>query len=452
MTPSNPGDHQEQATLSETASAEGPNAAAGGSPGSRRRYLQLTILVLVVGGVGAWFGGRELWADAQERAAQRALNGEDYDGARQHIERALQVHPDRFSTNLLASRIERYRRDYPEAERRLVHCKDANGMSQPLQLEFLLLRCEKGEVDQVAPELLGLVKENHAEAPAILEAMALVYMRQTRYPDALAMLDQWIERAPNCIRAYEWRGWVCNQLDRRGQAIDDYTRALELQPGRSIVRLRFAQMLIESSRHAEAIPHLEVLLQSQPDDPDVLVGLAACRIVQLRVDEARKLLEQVLAAHPDFYPAILLRGNLERGEGRYDEAEVWLRKALQLKPQDSTARYTLHLALLAQPNRQQDAEAERVRWETDLKLSTRLSHLLRAELADRPLDADLAAEAGELLMRQGEDQRALFWFHRSLQLNPHNVRAHQALAQYYSRTGDAAKAEEHRRQLGKGSR
>jgi tetratricopeptide (TPR) repeat protein len=397
--------------------------------------------------VAGWWYGYQEWSSWHERSALQAFDVEDYDGAHRHIELALRVHSDRVSTNFLAARIERSRRAYAEAEKHLVHCKELGGMTPQLQMEWLLLRCEKGYVNELAPELLAAVNQNHPESAAILEAMALVYMRQTRYPEALAALNQWIERVPDSARALDWRGWVCNQMDRRGQAIDDYTRALELQPGRSVVRLRLAQLLIESSRHAEALPLLEQLRIAQPSDPDVLAGLAACRIVQLRRDEARKLLEEVLAAHPDNFTAILLFGNLEREDGRYIDAERRLRRALELKPLDPTARYSLHLTLLAQPDRQKEAEEERVRWEQDREATARVTRLLRGELVERPNDPNLAAEAGEILLRQGEYQRALFWFNRALQIDPQHTRSHKALAAYYEKTNDPERTEMHRRKL-----
>jgi tetratricopeptide (TPR) repeat protein len=418
-----------------------PSKSRWGHP--RGLWLAVIAGVLLVG----WWGGREVWAGWHERSAQQAFVEEDYDSAQRHIDLALRIHSNHVSTNFLAARIERARRAYPEAEKYLVHCKELGGMTPQLQMEWLLLRCEKGFVDELAPELLAAVKQNHPESAAILESMALIYMRQTRYPEALAVLDQWIELDHNSTRALDWRGWVCNQMDRRGQAIDDYTRVLEIQPNRSMVRLRLAELLIESSRHAEALPHFEQLRISQPSDPDVMVGLSACRIVQLRRDEARKLLQEVLATHPNHFTAILLLGNLEREDGRYSEAEQLLRRALEVKPLDPTARYSLHLTLLAQPDRQKEAEAERVRWEQDRELTARVTQLLRGQLMERPNDPNLAAEAGEILLKQGEYQLGLFWLNKALQIDPQHFRSHEALAAYFEQMHDAAQAEFHRKNL-----
>ncbi len=422
-----------------------PPAAPPAPRRARRRWLWLTAagVLLLLGGLLAAEG----WAYWQESAARRALAADQMDEARRHIDLALRLRGPWASTNLLAARIARLRGDYSGAEDFLSRCGQPGAMSDQAQLEWLLLRCQRGEVDELAPGLLALVDGHHPDSVAILEALASVYMRQTRYLEALRCLDRCAELDPDSVRALDWRGWVSNQLDRRAQAVSDYERVLELQPGRWSVRLRLAEILVESSRHPEALPHLERLHAEQPDNPDVLVNLARCRIVQSRTDEARALLDAALAAHPDHFDALLYRGKLEHDTENYAEAERWLRKALERKPRDTEARYALFLCLQAQPDRHGDARQEWQRLEHDRKLQGRLVRLLRTELDQGRNDPNLAAEAGELFLEVGEDQKGLYWLNRALAIDPRNAASHRALAAYYERTNNPAKAEEHRRQL-----
>jgi tetratricopeptide (TPR) repeat protein len=413
-------------------------------PRRRRRWVRWGFSAAALGLLAAWLGC-EGWALWHERAARRAVADEDFDGARAHVDRALRVHGGRAGTHLLAARIERYRGDFASAERHLVRCKEAGGVTEALQLEWMLLRCERGDVDALAPAMLEAVARDDPASADILEALARVYLTQTRYYDGLDVLNKWLARVPDSPRALDWRGWVHNQLDHRGEAIDDYQRALELRPGRASVRLRLAQILIESSRHSEALPHLERLWAEGEKAPDAAVALAACRLVQGRLEDARQLLEAVLAAHPDHFGALRQLGNLEREAGRYAESERLLRRALDRRPLDPVARYSLFLTLQAQPERRAEAEQERQRWERDRQVTLRATELIRAGLRTRPNDPDLAAEAGELLLRLGEDHRGLFWLNRALSVDPAHAAAHRALAAYYERTNDPARAERHRR-------
>jgi tetratricopeptide (TPR) repeat protein len=420
-------------------------AAPPASPHPRRRrwHWLLAGSILLAEGLLACEG----WAAWQEHLAAQALADDRMDEARQHIERALRVRRGRTSTLLLAARIRRLRGAYAEAEQYLLRCGQLDGMSEPVQLEWLLLRCQQGEVDELAPTLFALVHDNHPQAAAILETLASVYIRQTRYLEALICLDGWLERAPDSIRALDWRGWVDNQLDHREQSIRDYERLLERQPARADIRLRLAQVLIESARHAEAAPHLERLLGELPDNPDVPAALAPCRVVQARPEEARALLDAVLKDHPDHFDALLQQGRLELTLGHAAEAEPWLRKALHVKPHDTEARYSLYRSLQGQPDRQAEAERERARWEQEGKKQKRLTTLLRKDLAAQPNDVELAREAGELLLQQGEEQRGLFWLYRALSLNPRHVPSRRALLAYYERTNNTSKAAEQRQQL-----
>ncbi len=405
----------------------------------RRRWIWLVAgIVLVLGGLGACEG----WASWQEHLARQALAEDRMDEARHHIELALVVHRRRVSTLLLAATIRRLRGGYSDAEQYLLRCAQIDGMSEPVQVEWLLLRCQQGEVDDLAPQLFAMVKQLHPQSPAILETLSSIYLRQMRYLEAGMALNLWLELVPDSIRALDWSGWVETQLDHREQGIRYYERLLELQPHRSDIRLRLAQVLIESARQQQATPHLEWLLRTEPDNPDVLAALASCRSQESELDKAQELLDKALQISPDHFDALFQRGRLEVMRGNAVEAEPWLRKALRIRPHDKEAHWNLFRCLQAQPNRQQEAEKEQERWDQVSKKLDRLTSLLRKYLAANPNDPDLACEAGKLLLDLGEDQRGLFWLHRALEINPLHTLSNQALEAYYQRTNQKGKAEQ----------
>ena len=430
--------------MNSSASLPAIEPVATRSPRRRWIYLLLVVGVIFTSGLLALFG----WAHWQERLARQALSEERFEDAQKHVDMALRLRPGSAQLHLLAGRIARQRGAYSEAEQHLSRCGQVGGMSEALQLEWLLIRCQRGDVDELAPALLAAVDQHHGESAAILEALAAVYIRETRYLEALRCLDRWVELVPDSARALDLRGWVNNQLDHRGQAITDYELALQLQPNRSAVRLRLAEVLADSSRHPEAVPHLEKLRAADPENPAVLVLLARCWWQgQGRMDDARSLLDSILAGQPNMAEAQLQRGQLELACGNYALAERWLRAAITQTPHDPEARYSLYLSLEGQDNKEQEAQQELAHWQQDRKIRDRLTRLLRTELDARPDNADLDAEAGELLFQLGEDQRALFWINRALVINPRHVASHRAMVEYYQRTNNPVKAEEHRRLL-----
>jgi len=240
---------------------------------------------------------------------------------------------------------------------------------------------------------------------------------------------------------------VSNQIDHRAGAIRDYERLLELQPNRALVRQHLAEILVDSSRPRDALPHLERLYAEQPDNPDVVVPLARCRMLQGHTEVARDLFDSVLARHPNHFEALLHCGNLELSASRVSAAERWLRQAVAQKPFSAEAHYALYRCLQSQPERQEAAAKQRARWEQVAATQARLRRLLRTELAANPNSPELAREAGELLLGIGEDQRGLFWLDRALRLKPGHAATLRALIAYYQRTNNPDKVAQYRRQL-----
>jgi tetratricopeptide (TPR) repeat protein len=416
----------------------------------RRPFLSLAALVLtLLLGTGlALF----LWGSSQLRAAERAARAGRPDDARALLAGALRVRPETAATHRLAARIERLSSHYPEAEAHLLECRRLEGgASEATQLEWLLLRAQRGEVDEVAPGLAACVRENHPESPAILEALASAYAHAFRLRAALDCLDTWLEREPDNAWALDWRGWVNEKLDHPNAARADYQRALDLDPGRTEVRLHLAGVLVDLTDVAAAVPHLEQLRRAQPKRPEVLVGLARCRMLQGRPEEARELLDAALHEQPDFEPALLHRGKLEVQCQDPENAEGWFRRALALDPADAQARYALANCLSQLPGRQAEADAELSQYSQTRGDLTRLRELVQNQLDRTRRDPTMAAEAGTIFLRLGQDALALQWLQRALDLDPANEAAHAGLAAYYRKANQPEKAALHEAASGAGT-
>jgi predicted Zn-dependent protease len=201
--------------------------------------------------------------------------------------------------------------------------------------------------------------------------------------------------------------------------------------------------LLQTHRAREAEPHLDRLHQSRSSDPEVLLGLARCRLELGQIDQARQVLNDLLAAHPDDALALGERGMLELQTGRLDEAERCLRQATALVPYERSLVYSYVLAL-----QQQNKKGEAAVWETrlerideDLK---RISEVMQAIHA-APNDPAPRHEAGVILLRNGQEQEGLRWLANALQQNPNYQPAHEVLAEYYEKHHQLEKAAQHRR-------
>ncbi len=399
----------------------------------RRPRAALAVAALAV--VGAALAGAG-YLRHQRQAGQAALAADRPAEARVRLERWLSVWPWDEEAHLLAARAARLSNDPAAAEAHLNRCLRLHGgATEPVQLEFLLLRVQRGELDEVAPTLIDCVEKGHPESPIILQTLGRAYMHRLRYRAAHACLTRWVELCPDNAKAYQWRGWVLERLNQSRLAAEDYNHALELDPDLIPARLRLAEMLLEDSRAPEALPHLERLYRQAPDRPEILARLGMCRYDQGQMEEARRLLEAAVARLPDDEPLLVYLAKIDVDEGHGEQAEQRLRKALQIDPSDTEARYRLVRALQLQ-GRTDDAAAAQREYDRYKAWVDRANKLLR-EVGDSP-NASAAdyTEIGELLLRVGRDRLGLYWLRQALDRDPNYQPAVRALAEYRETHGD----------------
>ncbi|HEY8503562.1 MAG TPA: tetratricopeptide repeat protein [Gemmataceae bacterium] len=405
--------------------------------GARRRRRAVALTLLVLGGLAAYFGGWYLWRHSQYRAAEQALDRNEFAEARARLGRCLRWWPDDAGLHLLAARAARRDGDFAAAEEHLGHYRRLGGEPEAAALERAMLIAQRDGPARVEGFLLSRVKGQSPPDLLALEALSESYLKAYRLPEALYCLDLWLEQQPANVRALIWRGQVLERSGDPGEAIASYRRAVAADPGHAEARRHLALALVRSDRAEEAAAHLERLCAESPD-PELLLGLARCRRSTGRVDEARRLLDEVLAARPDDPEALRERGKLALQTGRAVEAERWLRTAVAQAPYDREANYTLYLCLLRQGREEEAARTletvERIR--TDFQ---RVSDLFR-RLAASPRDASLRCELGVILLRNGQARQGIHWLRSALQIDPHHPEALRALAEV-SGAGGNGKAE-----------
>lgn len=411
-----------------------------------RRHPRIVLLSALVLSA-AVLGLVNLWAWHQFREAEQALHDDQLDRARFHISQCLRIWQRGPATHFLAARIERLSGHYSEAEQYLRECvRLQHGASEATQLEEILLRAQAGDLAEVEGGLWKCIEADHPESEQILETLARTYVREGRNAAALACLDRWIQCEPQSARAWHWRGWVNEHSKNMVRAILDYQRALELEPGRWGARLRMTGLLLEWNNLNQARIHIQELHRTHPDDPGVQAALARYRELNGEAEEAIRLLDQVLEVHPEYFEALLLRGQLSCLQQHPAEGEAYLRRALSLHPAHAGVLYAL-FQCLEQQGKESESAAVYVRYkqvEADVR---RLAQLVNPQKGQLPEDAGVLSEVGALCLRLDEDKAGLSWLYRALRANPNHKPTHEILLRYYESKGDTRQAEEHRRRL-----
>jgi tetratricopeptide (TPR) repeat protein len=175
----------------------------------------------------------------------------------------------------------------------------------------------------------------------------------------------------------------------------------------------------------------------------VQVQVARCQHRLGRTNQARKLLESVLAAHPDHGLALRTLGEIALMAGRLTEAEQWLRQAIRAAPADYQAQYSLVMAL-RRPGKEAEVKEQTAHMERLKERLDRVEEISNQLLPVRPRDAALHCELGKLYLSLGNKEAALNWLLSAVRLAPDNAAAHAALAEYYQAEGDQTRAAEHR--------
>jgi Tfp pilus assembly protein PilF len=423
------------------------SALVRGAGQTARRHPRLAGVLLVLLGLTAAAGGGHLYVTHRLEAARIALRDGRLDDAQKDLALCLRVWPRSVPVHLLNARVLRSRGDLASAEVELNQClKLQKGATEDIQLEFLLMRVQAQQVDEVEPQLMVYVDNQHRETTLILETLARAYMHNLRWRPALQSLDRWLKEDPGAARAYFWRGWVVEQLHDRDAAVEDYQRALGIDPNLTNAGLRLADLYMEMAQPLDALPHLERLRKAHPDQPQLLGALGRCKFMMGESREARPLLEAALEKLPEDPPLMIDLAKLDLQEDRVEEAEKLVRRVLEQSPFEVEAEVTLIDALRMQGRLAEAAEVQK-KADRDKALLMKATMLLKDEAAHPSGSADRAYEIGMAFLQVGQDRVGREWLYQALDRDPIHRRAHEALAQDFEKKGDKERAAQHRRRL-----
>lgn len=410
----------------------------------KKRRLLLVIGALLVGlaGLAGTWGWRQAWAWGHYREAEAALGRQDYSAAADHLARCQEVWTHDPATLLQAAQATRRAGRLREALRLQDLYRSRYGNSPEFLRERRLLAAQDGQLEGLEPLLRKSVAEDDPDTPLILEALAQGYIRTLRVRDAHGCADALLRRQPDHARAWAWRGWALEHLNRNEEALSDYRKAIELWPDHDWARLRLGELLLDFQRYPEALEQFRWLRLRAPGSAEVGLATARCLRGVGELAEARGLLDELTAAHPGEGLILSERGQLSLEEGRPDQAEQWLRKALSLVPFDRQTHYALSRTL-QQLGQGEEAEKHFRQSEQLAADQERLKVLERVVSGPEPA-AEARCEAGLLCLRLGRFAEGERYLLAALKDDPNHRQAHQTLADHYEKTGRHDLADRHR--------
>jgi predicted Zn-dependent protease len=426
-------------------------AAARLAAGGQRRPALIGGGLLVLAALLGWAthqGGWYLWTRGQFLDAQDALARHDWTEARLRLEAARRGWPNDPAVYLLAARASRRLEHLDEAEGHLDTCERLQGgPSHATEVERALLRVHRGDLAGAEPFLRTCLAQDDPDSVEILDVLSAALLLNYRVAEAHRLLDELLRRQPDNFDALVARGWTAENQAWYPLAVESLEKALALRPESDKVRLSLAEIQVVLGRYDDAQGHFEQLRRRRPKDAAVLFGLARSLAGRGQKAEALRLLDGLLADHPDDWKALGERGWLYVQLDRPADGEPDLRRAYALAPPDLPLVVRLADCLRLE-GKKDEADVFRHkadRLQADIARAGELGDLIRDK---KPDDPALRHELACILLRLGKQQDALHWFQTALDKDPAYRPTHEKLAEFYRQVGALEQAAYHQRFAG----
>ncbi len=225
-------------------------------------------------------------------------------------------------------------------------------------------------------------------------------LRERRYADVLALVDEALRIEPNYLDGYKLAARAHQGLTRHDKAIDLLDRALQISPD----DIETLHLLARSHRaggdSATALALWERVRGISPETPTAYLERAETLIELGRLEQARTELDAARDALGDHARILYESALLRLRRGGLDEASAEIRSALAIEPGLRDAHF--NLALIAeQKSDLATAQAE-----------------YSAELAVSPAHFEAWTNLGLLSLRGGDPRSASEAFSRLVELRP----------------------------------
>jgi len=394
-------------------------------------------LVLGLVGVGGGLITLHLLAEHHLGQARLAIERQRLPQAWDHLSKAKTFRPGSPEVHLLLARVARRMHNFKEADACLEKARALRGgrQTEAEQLERLMLRAETGNVEEVYPQLWVYVKEDRPEAPLVLEALAYGFLGQRLVLRAEECLGLLLKKQSDNIEALEMKGMLSEFIGAREEATARYSRVLELDPDREESRLRLADVCLKQQHDKQALKHFQRLLQQKPGSKEARLGAAQAHRGLGNLPAARAIVDEFLREFPDDPQAWEERGRIALEEGDHAEAEKWLRRVLEKKPNETEVLYGL-VGCLRRLGRADEAAPYARKMDQINRDAQKLGELFRSKFSPHPNDVETLYEMGVLAERTGQEEEADRWFARALKEDPYHQPTLKALIKRLEKAGD----------------
>lgn len=242
---------------------------------------------------------------------------------------------------------------------------------------------------------------------------------QSHTDDAVREYLRYLRVSPQDADARAELGLLLAEKSRYAEAFPVLEEALRLLPDRQDVRRSLIDVAMHLRRVADAEQHLQMLMKSSPDDPELLELLAAARAASGHDSAAVEALETAIQKDPHRLKAYamlaeLLRGRLDRAE----EADRRMDEMIKANPSSA------------------EAFCLRGRYRLQTDKARQAADDARQALALAPASPDALLLAAQCASEEGRFEEACGFGRRCLEKQPEHTVMRLVLADAELRRGD----------------
>lgn len=190
------------------------------------------------------------------------------------------------------------------------------------------------------------------------DALGSLYAQQQNWLLADQAFQEAIQIDPNFTMAHLHRGIALENehsatpgdVGQLQQAIDELSRAAQLDPQNALAELELGKALAAAGRDEDAVQHFEQALKLSPSFIDADNELAMALQRTGAVQDAIPLFEKVVAAQPQNTAALSNLALALVQTGKAKDAVAYIQRVLGIAPNDPGAHQILGVAYLQQSN------------------------------------------------------------------------------------------------------
>jgi tetratricopeptide (TPR) repeat protein len=320
--------------------------------------------------------------------------------AETYAEQALKLYDaDTESLNILSEALmqqNQYEKAY-QYSAKAISLEANNSRAQEVYAQALLGLRGIGSAQQYLSQLINTYPDNLDYRTSL----GLILMKDERYSEAIPVLKQVVENNPNHMKSQMLLGEAFTKTNDLNEALKTYFRAASLDPSGAEPIFEIGEVYLKNPATVnKALKSFQKVIETNPRYPKAYYSAGQAALQLGLTKQAVDYAEMEKKINPKIADPYILLSNIYFSQEKYSQSANELRRAVQLRPDDSN----LYIQL---------AKSHRLSGQLDTAAA-----MLRVAASKESGNADIYREQGAVFEKQGLNDQAASAYSRYLELKP----------------------------------